>query len=182
MCAFWVNNETGIRAICQLDRVTDMLRKKYGISGEGELRWTLEFGVKRDVDAHIISFSQEAYTNNLVERIGLHGVRTVTTPLAPGAILTKDQPPKTPKEIEDTNKNRYRELIGSLHYVALATRPSVAFAVSKHSVPCNPRQRAPRGSYTRITKPEMNQGLSPQSRWRCSRHRCVFRYRLGWPS
>ena len=182
VCAFWVDNETGIGARCQPDRVLDMLRKKYGISGEGELRWMLEIGVKRDFDTHIISFLQESYINNFMERFGLHGARPIATPLPPGAILTKDDPPKTPKEIEDTNENRYRELIGSLHYVALATRPGVAFAVSKHSVPCKPRPRAPRGSYTRITIPEMNQGVYPQSRWRCSRHRWVFRFRLGWRS
>ena len=83
VCAFWVDNETGIGARCQLNRVVDMLRKKYGISGEGELRWTLEIGVKRDFDTHIISFSQEAYINKFIERSGLHGARPVTTPLAP---------------------------------------------------------------------------------------------------
>ena len=38
VCAFWVNDETGIGSREQLDRVADMLRWKYGISGEKGLQ------------------------------------------------------------------------------------------------------------------------------------------------
>ena len=33
VCAFWVNDKTGIGSREQLYRVTDMFRRKYGISG-----------------------------------------------------------------------------------------------------------------------------------------------------
>ena len=93
--------------------------------------WTLGIGVNRDYDAHIISPSQEAYIDNLVERFGLQNATTVTTPLTPGAIFTKDQCPAAPREVHDMYGNNYREPVGSLQYVALATRPDVNFAVRK---------------------------------------------------
>ena len=131
VCAFWVDDETGVGSRQQLDRVASMFNQKYGISGEGEMRWTLGIGVARDRDTHIISLSQEEYIRNLVERFGLQDTNTVTTPLEPGAILTREQCPTTPAELQGMTGNRYRELIGSLQYVALATRPDISFAISK---------------------------------------------------
>ena len=46
--------------------------------------------VKRDFSRHTVSLSQKSYIENLVERFGLQGAQTVTTPLAPRSILTKD--------------------------------------------------------------------------------------------
>jgi hypothetical protein len=48
-----------------------MFSRKYGISGGGELTWTLGIAASRDRDAQIISLSQEAYIDNLLERFRL---------------------------------------------------------------------------------------------------------------
>ena len=126
VCAFWVDDETGVGSPHQLQRVSAMFKNKYGISGEGELTWTLGIGVRRDRDARIVSLSQEAYIDNLIERFDLQNATTVTTPLAPGVILSKEQCPAKPHE-----NSHYRELIGSLQYASLATRPDITFAVNK---------------------------------------------------
>jgi hypothetical protein len=89
--------------------------------------------VTRDLEQHMVSLSQQSYIENLVERFGLQDAQTVTTPLAPGTILTKDQCPKTQDEINDMTGSRYRELIGSLQYASLATRPDITYAVNKLS-------------------------------------------------
>ena len=101
VCAFWVDDETGIGSREQLDCVADMFRQKYGISGEGELRWTLGLKVKCDFNRHMVMLSQQSYIENLVERFRLQGAKTYMTPLAPGTILTKDQCPTTPAEVQD---------------------------------------------------------------------------------
>jgi len=108
-----------------------MFSQKYGVSGEGEMHWTLGIGVARVRNTHTISLSQEGYIDNLVERFGLHDVTAVTTPLEPSVILTKDQRPTTPVGLQDMCGNRYRELIGSLQYVALTTRLDIRFAIGK---------------------------------------------------
>ena len=91
------------------------------IAGEGDLRWTLGMKVTRNFDAHIVSISQQSYIEDLLVRFCLQQAQTVTTPLAPGAVLTKEHCPTTPDEIIDMAGNRYRELIGSLQYLSLAT-------------------------------------------------------------
>ena len=101
VCAFWVNDKTGIGSCEQLDHIADMFHQKYGISGEGELRWTLGLKVKCDFNRHMVMLLQQSYIENLVECFRLQGAKTYTTPLAPGTILTKDQCPKTPAEVQD---------------------------------------------------------------------------------
>ena len=56
--AFWVDDETGVGSREEFDRVADMFRRKYGISGEGDLWWTLGMKVERDFNAHIVLVSQ----------------------------------------------------------------------------------------------------------------------------
>ena len=108
-----------------------MFGQKYGITGEGELHWTLGMKVTRDHRNHTISLSQESYIDSLVECFGLQNVTTVTTPFAPGTILTKDQCPTTPEELQEVANNNYCELVGSLQYAALATQPDISFAISE---------------------------------------------------
>ena len=128
VCAFWFDDETEVGSRGQLDRVAAMSGQNYGIYGEGELRGTLGIGVYRDYRTHTISISQEAYIDNLVERFGLQYANTVTTPLVDP---TKDQFPKTTEEFQDISGNKYRELLGSLQYIALAARPDISFALRR---------------------------------------------------
>jgi len=38
VCAFWIDDETGVGPRQQLDRVSLMFSQKYGTSGKGEMR------------------------------------------------------------------------------------------------------------------------------------------------
>ena len=78
------------------------------------MRWTLGIGVNRDYITHTISLSQESDINSLVDRFGLQIATTVTTPLEPSALFTKNQCPTIPAEFQDMFGNNYRELIVSL--------------------------------------------------------------------
>jgi hypothetical protein len=49
----------------------------------------LGIAVSRDRSSHITSPSQEFYMGKLITRAGLENTYPVTTPLAPGAILSK---------------------------------------------------------------------------------------------
>ena len=78
------------------------------------MRWTLGIGVNGEHITHTISLSQESNINNLVDRFGLQNATTVTTPLEPSALFTKDQRPTIPTEFPGMFDSNYRELIVSL--------------------------------------------------------------------
>ena len=67
-----------------------------------------------DRNTHTMSPLQEEYINNHVERPWLQNATTVTTPLEPGVISTKDQCPTRPAELQDMSGNTYWEPVGSL--------------------------------------------------------------------
>ena len=61
VCVFRVDSETGVGSYQQLELVARVLSRKYGISREGEMRWTLGVGVNREYITHTISLSQGSY-------------------------------------------------------------------------------------------------------------------------
>src|SRR5258706_10236342 len=83
VCAFWVDDETGVGSREELDRVADMFRRKYGITGEGDLQWTLGMNVEREFKANIVSISQRSYIEERFEQFGLQAAATIKTALIP---------------------------------------------------------------------------------------------------
>ena len=53
----------------------------------------------------------------------------VQTPINPGIILSEAQCPSTPEEVEEMRHIPYISAVGSLLYLAIATRPDIAYSV-----------------------------------------------------
>lgn len=106
------------------------LNSFYELVDLGDINWLLGISIKRDLEAKTISLSQTAYIDQIVKRMGLQDAATVVTPLEPGVDLSYDSPALSPQILTPVEKSKYREAIGSLMYVALATRPDIAFPVS----------------------------------------------------
>lgn len=66
---------------------------------------------------------QSGYINELLNRFRMIESKPVCTPIVPGAKLIKNE------DAQDDNLP-YRELVGSLTYLAVSTRPDISFAVS----------------------------------------------------
>jgi hypothetical protein len=105
VCAFRVDDD-GSGLLLPAGSLCELSRQKRGISG---------------VKHNDVALSQESYIDSLVVRFGLESAHKVTTSLTSVAILTKHQCAKTLEEIQDMASNNYRELMGSIHYLALAT-------------------------------------------------------------
>ncbi|CAB0003770.1 unnamed protein product, partial [Nesidiocoris tenuis] len=71
-----------------------------------------------------ISVKQTAYTRKLLERFGMADCRPVGTPmLKDRSQLTKEE------EKEDVKNFPYRQIVGSLMYLMVGTRPDISYAV-----------------------------------------------------
>jgi hypothetical protein len=96
----------------------------------GDINWLLGVSVTRDLSARTISLGQQSYIEQILARFGLENARTAVTPMEPGADLTIDSPSVSPKSLSPNEKTLYREMIGSLMYVAVMTRPDISYAIS----------------------------------------------------
>lgn len=76
---------------------------------------------------------QKGYINDILNRFGMSECNPVSTPIDPNVKLTP------PEDISNPEADilLYRELIGSLTYLATTTRPDIAFAVSSLRQFCN---------------------------------------------
>jgi hypothetical protein len=110
--------------------IQDQLEEDFELARLGKINWLLGIHIVRDHDTHTISLSQKAYIDQILDRFGLSNASPVVTPMEPGVDLSVDSPAVSPQLLNESEKSRYREAIGSLMYAMLATRPDLAFAVS----------------------------------------------------
>ena len=84
--------------------------------------------ITRDHSRQIIWIDQQAYIENALKRFKLHDANSIKTPLPVGIHLGKSE------DLAATGtKTYYQQMIGTLIYVAIGTRPDVAFAAMRLS-------------------------------------------------
>jgi ribonuclease HI len=83
----------------------------------------LGMDIHRDRDAHTITLAQGRLTTDLLDQHGMTECKPLITPLSTATKLTKDGEPL------DTSTSGYSQLIGSLMYLSVCTRPDIAQAV-----------------------------------------------------
>ena len=109
------------------------LSSKWSMKDLGALESILGIRVLRNRQDKIITLNQGKYIDNLLTKFKLEDVRGTTTPLAPGSALSKSMSPQTEEERTLARRQPYRELVGSLMYLMVCTRPDIAFAISQLS-------------------------------------------------
>ena len=67
--------------------------------------------------------------DRILHQFNFENCRPANTPLPTGTVLTSDKCPQTDDERQKMKNVPYRELIGSLLYLANTTRPDISFAV-----------------------------------------------------
>ena len=81
--------------------------------------------VKQDKESGSIWIGQPAYVENLLRRLGMQDSKPMSTPVE---VNSKLQPATT--QAEPVNQIEYQFAMGSLMYLAVSTRPDIAFAVN----------------------------------------------------
>ena len=88
----------------------------------GEAAYFLGWEIKRDRVKKTIKVTQQRMTADLVNKYGMKNVRPKTTPMSTALKMTKKG------EELDTNVYHFSELVGSLLYLSVCTRPDIAQA------------------------------------------------------
>lgn len=118
-------------SIAEIDKARKDLSKHFELIDEGPVRWQLGITIERDRSNRTIHMSQESYVNDVIERFKLEETYPVCTPMDPHVILTKEMSPKTEEDQLNMSNIPYREAVGSLMYLAVSTRPDIAYAVQR---------------------------------------------------
>ena len=90
----------------------------------GEAKHYLGIKITRDRGSRTIKLSQELMTTELVAKYGLSDGKVKNVPLSPSIRLSTEE-----GEPIDQGKYPYSQLVGSLLYLAVTTRPDIGFAV-----------------------------------------------------
>jgi Reverse transcriptase (RNA-dependent DNA polymerase) len=112
-----------------IQRVKDDLKAHFKLRDLGPTSFLLGVEIKRDRTTRTLTLSQRQYVLDILERFGLADCNSVTTPLDPSVRLSSAQSPTTPEDIEAMRSVPYLQAVGALMYLAVATRPDIAYSV-----------------------------------------------------
>lgn len=111
-------------------KVKDDLRSLFKLRDLGPTSWLLGVEIKRDRSKRSISLSQRQYIIQILARFGFADCDSVSTPMDPGVKLSATMAPTASSEKEEMQNIPYINAVGALAYLAIATRPDIAFAIS----------------------------------------------------
>jgi hypothetical protein len=129
----WVDDFVSIATTDEQNDTTEKgLNEHFEVKSLG--RPNLLLGMKVTQDNHKITLSQAHYIDVLLNKFRLTDANPVSTPMDPGIKL--DFPADESEGVGEGEKDEritqgYATLIGSLMYLAIGTRPDIAFAVNK---------------------------------------------------
>ena len=114
-------------------RFRDELKSKWDISELGPAKFALGIAIEHDTKARTVALSQTAFIERVLDRFGQSDAHSADTPMVAGLHLQcpDKSAPALPEVTEWVARTPYRELIGSLNYIAVATRPDIAYAVGR---------------------------------------------------
>ena len=109
----------------EFEESAGMLRARFNIKKMQSASWMLGMEVAVDRKAGTIKLTQRGYFKRALERYGLAQCKVVSSPEVPGASTASGSP-----ELDaPADRQRYMEMVGTLMYGAISTRPDIAHAV-----------------------------------------------------
>jgi hypothetical protein len=108
------------------DEFEELLLSKYELRKLGSIKWFLGIRVLRDPLTHSISLIQDSFIDKVAAKYNLkqHNVRYPDVPLTVNHLDQSTDYPDLPRT------KRYQELVGSLAYISICTRPDISRAHS----------------------------------------------------
>ncbi|KAF7367080.1 Integrase catalytic domain-containing protein [Mycena sanguinolenta] len=107
----------------------DELSKHFKLRDLGPTKWLLGVEIERDRESRKLSMSQRQYILDVLERASMTDCNPVTTPMDPKVQLTANDCPKSAEDVAKMKNIPYLHILGAIAYLAVATRPDIAYAV-----------------------------------------------------
>ena len=108
----------------EMQDVKQQLQSRFKMKDLGKLHYCLGITINHDQTNNVIEMHQKQYILKMLEKYGLLDAKSVSTPADPNVKLCKDDEVSKP-----VDSVMYQSMVGSLLYVAVATRPDISQAV-----------------------------------------------------
>jgi cell wall-associated NlpC family hydrolase len=106
-------------------QVKSLLMGMFEARDLGEAGLFLGMAIERNRQQHTIKLHQERAVKDLLAKYNMKHANAKVIPLSPGTKLQKDEG----EPLDAEQKHIYSSLVGSLNYLAVCTRPDIAFPV-----------------------------------------------------
>lgn len=104
--------------------VKEHLSKNFKIKDLGQVKQCLGMRVRINENKSEILLDQEQYISQVLERFNMNDCKSVSTPMVKNVSLDKTNSEDCQSELP------YQQLLGSLMYISVLTRPDITFAVN----------------------------------------------------
>ena len=111
-----------------INQIKSTLSKRYEMTDLGEISSYLGVNITRDRSLKRLEIDQSHYIKEIINRFGLSDANPMPTPLPAGVEVHLE---KYDGEASKADIKLYQQMIGSLLYAQLGTRPDISFAVSR---------------------------------------------------
>lgn len=118
------------RLIDKINEIKSLLVSEYEIRDLGRVSYLL--GITVEYGESKVRLSQALYINRFLSEYGMDDCKASKIPIDLGVKLSKCNSPHSDVEKDELEGVPYKQLIGSLMYVALVTRPDILYAVTKN--------------------------------------------------
>ena len=106
------------------------MNEKYKLTDLGPAHWLLGIKITCNHPEKTISLSQHAYIESIITQFNFNDLKPLSIPIDPLIPLLKSQSPSKLEDIMKMKNIPYCEVVGSLMYATMGTRPDIAFTTS----------------------------------------------------
>ena len=114
----------------EIQLIKDDLRLKFDMKDLGEAKRILGMDIFRDRKRRVLRLVQADYVSKVISRYQMTDARSVSIPLANHFKLSREQMPKTEEDKREMSRIPYANIVGSVMYLMICSRPDVAHAIS----------------------------------------------------
>jgi hypothetical protein len=126
----WTDNILGASTTeAREAKAKEELKSSYEVKDLGTAKYILGMKIERR-DNGSVKLSQWAYSEWVLEHFSINEAKPRSTPLPAGIVLSSKDLPETQEEILDMKHVLYREALGSLMWLQVATCPDLSYAVN----------------------------------------------------
>ena len=105
------------------------LQKEFDMSNDDEIHYILGNTILKNQQARWLIINQQNYLISKLQEYNMLNCNPLSTPMASGVCLSKDDCPLTSKDQNQTQSYLYSNIVGSLMYAIINSRPDCAYAV-----------------------------------------------------